>query len=204
MQIVDAQPVHAPGIAAIYNDAVAHTTAVWNEQLVGADNRAAWLADRQAAGFPVLVALGSDDGAKSADEVGTSGAADGAGTSGAADGPAGTGEVLGYATYGPWRAFDGYRHTVEHSVYVRGNQRGKGLGRTLMEALLERAAAQGIHVMVAGIEAGNTGSLILHEKLGFEQVGHLPQVGTKFGKWLDLTFLQLMLDDRRQPDAAPA
>lgn len=58
MQIVDAQPVHAPGIAGIYNNAVAHTTAVWNEQLVDADNRAAWLADRQAAGFPVLVALG--------------------------------------------------------------------------------------------------------------------------------------------------
>lgn len=190
MQIVDAQPVHAPGIAAIYNDAVAHTTAVWNEQLVDADNRAAWLADRQAAGFPVLVAVGSAGGA---------GSADGAGTSGAADGPAGTGEVLGYATYGPWRAFDGYRHTVEHSVYVRGDQRGKGLGRTLMEALLERAGTQGIHVMVAGIEAGNTGSLVLHEKLGFEKVGHLPQVGAKFGKWLDLVFLQKTLDQREAP-----
>lgn len=190
MQIVDALPVHAPGIAAIYNNAVAHTTAVWNEQLVDADNRAAWLADRQAAGFPVLVAVGSADGA---------GSADGDGTSGAADGPAGTCEVLGYATYGPWRAFDGYRHTVEHSVYVRGDQRGRGLGRTLMEALLQRAATQGIHVMVAGIEAGNTGSLILHEKLGFEKVGHLPQVGTKFGQWLDLVFLQKTLDQREVP-----
>lgn len=138
----------------------------------------------------MLVALGSADAAETAD---------GAARSGPADGPVGTGEVLGYATYGPWRAFDAYRHTVEHSVYVRGDQRGRGLGRTLMEALLERAAAQGIHVMVAGKEAGNTGSLILHEKLGFEKVGHPPQVGTKFGQWLDLVFLQKTLDQREVP-----
>ena len=110
------------------------------------------------------------------------------------------GKVLGYASFGDWRAFDGYRHTVEHSVYVHRDHRGQGLGVALMEALIARARALGKHVMVAGIDASNTGSIALHEKLGFTQVGHLPQVGTKFGKWLDLAFLQLTLDARTDPD----
>ncbi len=109
-------------------------------------------------------------------------------------------KVLGYASFGDWRAWDGYRHTVEHSVYVRSDQRGAGIGKALMEALIGRARDIGKHVMVAGIEAGNTGSIRLHEKLGFEQAGLLRQVGTKFGRWLDLAFLQLTLDKRADPD----
>ncbi|WP_425073847.1 N-acetyltransferase family protein [Sagittula sp. S175] len=109
--------------------------------------------------------------------------------------------VLGYASFGDWRAFDGYRHTVEHSVYVAAEGRGKGIGRALMQALIPRARALGKHTMVAGIEAGNTASIRLHETLGFRQVGLLPQVGCKFGQWLDLAFLQLTLDDRPAPYA---
>jgi phosphinothricin acetyltransferase len=109
------------------------------------------------------------------------------------------GTVLGYATFGDWRAWDGYRHTVEHSVYVRADRRGGGIGRALMAALIDRARGLGKHVMVAGIEAGNTGSIRLHEALGFRQVGLLPQVGAKFGVWLDLAFLQLVLDGREAP-----
>lgn len=104
------------------------------------------------------------------------------------------GEVLGYASYGDWRAFEGYRHTVEHSVYVRGGSRGAGVGTALLQTLIERARAQGKHVMVAGIEAGNAPSIRLHEKLGFERTGVLREVGVKFGKWLDLAFLTLILD----------
>lgn len=169
MKIRDATPDDLPGILAIYNDAVAHTTATWNETTVDLPNRAAWLADRRRAGHPVLVA--SRDS-----------------------------EVLGYASFGDWRAFDGYRHTVEHSVYIRTDQRGAGLGRALMEALIARARSLGKHVMVAGIEAGNSGSIRLHERLGFIRVGLMPQVGTKFGRWLDLAFLQLTLDAREVPD----
>lgn len=110
-------------------------------------------------------------------------------------------DVLGYATFGDWRAWDGYRHTVEHSVYVRGDQRGEGLGKTLVVAIIEEARRLGKHVMVAGIESENVGSIRLHEKLGFVHVGQMPQVGAKFGRWLDLTFLQLSLDDRVSPDA---
>lgn len=171
MEIRDAGLDHIEGITAIYNDAVTRTTAIWNDSTVDHANRAGWLSDRQKAGYPVLVAVG--DG----------------------------GAVLGYASFGDWRAFDGYRHTVEHSVYVRSDQRGKGIGRALMQMLIGRAQSIGKHVMVAGIEANNADSIRLHEKLGFEHVGHLKEVGMKFGAWLDLAFMQLKLDARPSPEA---
>jgi len=174
MEIRDAGPNHIEGITAIYNDAVKHTTAIWNDTTVDYMNRAAWLAGRQQAGYPVLVAV---------DERGA---------------------VLGYASFSDWRAFDGYRHTVEHSVYVRSDKRGKGIGEALMQKLIVRAQSIGKHVMVAGIDASNGGSIKLHEKLGFEHVGHLKEVGVKFGTWLDLAFMQLKLDARQSPDAIPA
>src|SRR5690242_10782960 len=101
MKIRDAGPADIEGITAIYNDAVEHTTAIWNETKVDAANRLAWLADRQRTGYPVLVAV--DD----------------------------SGAVLGYASFGDWRAWDGYRHTIEHSVYVRADRRGNGIGKAL-------------------------------------------------------------------------
>ena len=171
MDIRDAEERDLDGITAIYNHAVAHTTAIWNDSPVDRENRATWLSDRRRAGYPVLVATDA------------------------------AGAVLGYASFGDWRAFDGYRHTVEHSVYVRADQRGAGIGRALMLALIERARALGKHVMVAGIEAGNGASIRLHESLGFQRAGLLPQVGAKFGAWLDLAFLQLVLDRRDRPDA---
>ena len=112
------------------------------------------------------------------------------------------GVVTGYASFGDWRAFDGFRHTVEHSVYVHPEHQGKGLGLALMVRLIEEAKRIGKHVMVAGIEAQNQGSIHLHQKLGFTITGQMPQVGTKFGRWLDLTFMQLQLDNRSDPDAA--
>lgn len=164
MPILDATQADLPAILAIYNDAVLNTTAIWNETLVDLANRQAWLAERQAAGFPVLVA--HDD----------------------------AGGVLGYASYGTWRSIEGFRHTVEHSVYVRSDQRGQGIGPLLMRALVERAKQADLHVMVAAIESGNSASIRLHERLGFVTSGHMPQVGRKFGRWLDLTFMQLMLE----------
>ena len=88
----------------------------------------------------------------------------------------------------------GYKHTVEHSVYVHQNARRTGVASALMATLIERARAQGKHVMVGGIEAKNEASLALHSRFGFEKVGYLPEVGTKFGRWLDLIFMQLILD----------
>lgn len=156
----DATEADLPVIRDIYNDAVEHTTAIWNEVVVDLQNRREWLAARLAKGFPVIVA-----------EV--------------------DGQTVGYASYGDWRAFDGYRHTVEHSIYVDGKVRGGGIGETLMRALIERARVAGIHVMIAGIEAQNAPSIKLHEKLGFRAVGTFSEVGTKFGRWLDLTCMEL-------------
>jgi L-amino acid N-acyltransferase YncA len=157
-----AEEADLAAILAIYNDAVANTTAIWNETLVDLDNRRAWLAERRRRGFPVLVAEFA-------------------------------GEVAGYASYGDFRAFDGYRHTVEHSVYVRADRRGGGIGTALLTALIEAAAAAGVHAMVAGIEAGNAASVGLHERLGFRDAGVLPEVGRKFGRWLDLKFMVRVL-----------
>lgn len=174
MQLRDATFADIPAITAIYNHAVAHTLAIWNEVLVDEANRRAWVEARLALGYPVLVAENAQ------------------------------GEVVGYASYGDWRAFEGYRYTVEHSVYVRADQRGTGIGRKLMELLIERARAGGKHVMVAGIEAGNTASIRLHGALGFEPAGTLRQVGTKFGQWLDLAFMQLLLDHETVPEPKKA
>lgn len=110
------------------------------------------------------------------------------------------GTITGYASYGPFRAFDGYRATVEHSVYVRTDRQGGGRGRALLSALIDYARAEERHVMIAAIEAGNAGSIALHERLGFRAVGVLPQVGQKFGRWLDLSLMQLVLDGRESPD----
>ncbi|BAU87676.1 N-acetyltransferase GCN5 [Streptomyces laurentii] len=103
------------------------------------------------------------------------------------------GEVAGFAVYGPWRELDGFRHTVEDSVYVREGRHGLGIGSALLAALIESARAAGHHVVIAGIEAENTSSIRLHQRFGFEHVGTVPEVGTKFGRWLDLALLRLPL-----------
>jgi phosphinothricin acetyltransferase len=99
-------------------------------------------------------------------------------------------EVVGFSSFGSWRPRWGYRHTVEHSVHVRADRRGLGFGRALIEALFPRAAALGMHVMIAHIDSEATRSLRLHERLGFESVGTFRQVGRKFDRWLDLVAMQ--------------
>jgi phosphinothricin acetyltransferase len=103
------------------------------------------------------------------------------------------GVVVGFASFGDFRASPGYRYTVEHSVHVRAGRRGSGLGQALMLPLIARARALGKHVMMAGVDADNAGSIRFHERLGFERVGHLREVGYKFGRRLDLVFLQRLL-----------
>ena len=107
--------------------------------------------------------------------------------------------IVGFATFGDFRAWPGYRFTVEHSVHVRADSRGRGIGRELVAALFPRAAALGKHVMVAGVDAANAASIRFHERLGFEQVGHLREVGFKFDRWLDLVFLQRSIDPAIAP-----
>jgi L-amino acid N-acyltransferase YncA len=153
-----------PGILAIYNDVIATSTAVYTSEPATLDERRAWFSARSAHGFPVLVAADGDD-------------------------------VLGFASFGEWRgAWPGYRYTVEHSVHVRGDARGRGIGRALVEALFPAALALGKHVMIGGIDAANEDSIRFHARLGFERVACFREVGHKFGRWLDLIFMQRFLD----------
>ena len=101
--------------------------------------------------------------------------------------------VCGFATFGDFRAWPGYRFTVEHTVHVRADGRSRGIGTLLVQALFPRAAALGKHVMIAGVDAANAASIRFHERLGFTQSGRLREVGYKFDRWLDLVFLQRLL-----------
>lgn len=101
--------------------------------------------------------------------------------------------VVGFATFGYFRAWPAYKYTIEHSVYVHKDHRGKHLGTLLLQELISIANEQGYATMVAGIDASNEGSKILHEKLGFTKSGIIEKAGYKFGKWLDLAFYQYSL-----------
>lgn len=165
VRVREARREDVPAILDIYNDAVIHTTASYDLEPVSLESRYAWFDSRLASGFPVLVAEGSG------------------------------GEVLGFASYGPFREKAAYAGTVEHSVYIAPGQRGGGLGLRLMQELIARARAQGVHVMVGGVDGDNLGSLRFHERLGFSEVARMPQVGRKFDRWLDLVFMQRILQE---------
>jgi L-amino acid N-acyltransferase YncA len=160
--IRDATEADLPRILEIFNDAIVHTTAVWTLTPVTLENRRAWLRDRLANGFPVVVAEAN-------------------------------GEVAGFASYGVFRAFEGFKHTVEHSVYVHEHARGRGIGRTLLSAMIAHAERGGIHVMVGAIDAENGASIALHKSAGFVEAGVLRESGRKFGRWLDMLSMQKIL-----------
>ena len=168
MRIRDAVAGDLPAILNIYNHEIISGTALWIDQPVDLHNRQVWFEARMAQGCPILVAVNGQD------------------------------QVLAYATYADWRIPEGFRYSVEHSLYVDARQRGQGLGLALLQALIEHARAAGKHVMVAAIESSNVASIALHQRLGFICTGQMPQVGCKFGHWLDLTFMQLTLTPQRQ------
>ena len=173
VSVREASTDDVPAILAIYNDVIATSTAVYREDPATLDDRLQWFAARQAQSYPVLVALGAVASAEAAtDDSG----------------------LLGFASYGDFRAWPGYRFSVEHTVHIRADQRGRGVGTLLMRALIQRAVEQGKHVMIGGVDADNEASLRFHERLGFQRAAHLRQVGIKFGRWLDLVFVQRILD----------
>jgi L-amino acid N-acyltransferase YncA len=105
-------------------------------------------------------------------------------------------EVVGFSSYGPFRSWDAYLHTVENSVYVAPKHRGQGVGKLLLPPLIDDARARGMHTIIAGIDAANIASIRLHARFGFVQVAHFKEVGFKFNRWLDLVFMELLLDNR--------
>ncbi len=154
-----------PGILRIYNEVVASSTAIYIDDPVTLENRQAWLLEQQKRGYPVLIA------------------------------DQGSGDIAGFCSFGDWRgAWPGYRFTVEHSVHVRSDRRGGGIGRKLVEAIFPYALALNKHVMIGAIDASNDASIKFHSRLGFREVGHFHEVGFKFGRWLDLIFMQRILD----------
>ncbi|HUA77885.1 MAG TPA: GNAT family N-acetyltransferase [Acetobacteraceae bacterium] len=166
MLIRDATEADLPAILAIYNDVIRTTTAVYTEEPLTLEDRRTWFRGRVASGYPVLVAT-----EEASPET-----------------------VIALASFGDFRAWpDGYRHTVEHSVHVAAPSRGQGIGTALVTALLPRAAVLGKHMMIGAIDAGNEGSIRMHERLGFVRAGTLREVGTKFGRWLDVVFMQRAL-----------
>lgn len=169
MHIRDAKAEDVPAILALYNHAVRETTASWTNVEETLDDRLTWFEGRRKQGLPVIVAVDADN------------------------------EVAGFASYGPFRAKEGYRYTAEHTVYVDPSKHRMGIGRSLMVRLIEIAKAGGIHVLVGGVDGDNSASIALHRSLGFEATGRLPQTGTKFGRWLDLVFLTKVLMETDVP-----
>ena len=152
-------------IMAIKNAEILHGTANWGEDPQALPQYQDWFKQLQKNNYPLLVAQ-----------------------------PVDSSVIAAYADYDVFSQIQGYRQTVEHSIFVHPDYNRQGLGQRLMLALIEHAKSQQIHVMVAAIDHVNTGSILLHKKLGFKQTCYMPQVGKKFGVWRDLVLMQLQLD----------
>lgn len=163
-KLVTCEPArHAAPILAILNEAIVNSTALYDYRPRAPESMTAWFDSKARGNYPVI---GLEDDA---------------------------GGLMGFASYGPFRAWPAYQYTVEHSLYVDARFRGQGIGRQLLEALIREAERQDYHVMVGGIDAANSVSIRLHEKLGFTACGIVRHAGFKFGRWLDLAFYQLIL-----------
>ncbi len=160
---------HADAILEIFNDAIANSTALFDYQPRTLKNMMEWFVLKDAGRFPVIGAFADD------------------------------GLLLGFASYGTFRAWPAYKYSVEHSVYIHQEHRRKGIGLALMRQLIATAEQQQYHVLVAGIDAANRSSIALHEKLGFVPAGIIKHAGFKFGRWLDLAFYQLLLETPQHP-----
>jgi L-amino acid N-acyltransferase len=160
---------HIEAIRAILNDAILHSTAIYDYMPRTPEMMATWFAAKEKASFPVI---------------------------GAEDEP---GNLLGFASYGSFRSWPAYKYSIEHSVYVDARHRGQGLGRRLMLALIEAAKEQNYHMLIGGIDASNQASIGLHRSLGFTHCASIKQAGFKFGQWLDLEFYQLLLPTPANP-----
>jgi len=160
---------HAGAILEIFNEAIVNSTALYDYQPRARESMAGWFKAKEDGGLPVIGAVDS------------------------------LGHLLGFASYGTFRAWPAYKYSVEHSVYVHKDHRGRGIGAGLLQKLIEAAKEHEFHVMVGGIDVTNSASVALHEKLGFVHAGTVRHAAFKFGAWRDLGFYQLLLETPVHP-----
>ncbi|APO95349.1 GNAT family N-acetyltransferase [Xanthomonas vesicatoria] len=170
MRLIDCSELrHASAILDIFNEAIANSTALYDYRPRLPESMVGWFAAKRAGGFPVI-------GVEDAD-----------------------GTLMGFASYGTFRAWPAFKYSVEHAIYVHQDHRGKGLGRVLLQALIAAAEERGVHVLVGGIDASNQASIALHQQFGFTHAGTVREAGFKFGRWLDLAFYQRILATPSDP-----
>lgn len=169
MQIIDCTTDYAGQILAILNDAILHSTALYDYQPRTMENMTTWFDGKRRGNYPVIGLINDDN------------------------------QLMAFGSYGPFRAWPAYKYTIEHSLYVQKDQRGKGLGKQILAELINHAERQEYHCMMAGIDANNAISIKLHEGFGFVLCGSMRQVGFKFNQWLDLAFYQLLLKTPATP-----
>jgi L-amino acid N-acyltransferase len=160
---------HASAILDIFNEVIANSTALYDYQARTAQSMVDWFNAKHSGRYPVV-------GVESS-----------------------TGELLGFASYGVFRAWPAYKYSVEHSIHVHAAHRGRGVGKLLLAEIIECAKRQDYHVLVGGIDIDNKVSIALHERMGFMHAGTVRQAGFKFGRWLDLGLYQLILHTPRSP-----
>ncbi len=169
MKRVQCDASYSEVIRAIFNEAILHSTALYDYKPRTHQMMQEWFAAKVRGGFPVLGIVSSD------------------------------GELMGFGSYGPFRSFPAYKYSVEHSLYVAGQFRGQGLGRRLLQEIIISAEQQGYHVLIGGIDSENAISKELHRKFGFNHAGTIREAGFKFGRWLNLEFHQLILATPSDP-----
>jgi len=160
-----------PEILEIFNEAILHSTALYDYKPRTMENMQTWYAAKQQGNYPIVGVFDFDD------------------------------TLLGFASFGSFRNWPAYKYSVEHSIYVKSDMRGKGLGKILLREIIKSAEEQDYHVLIGGIDASNAASISLHEKEGFVFCGTIQHAGYKFGKWLDLSFYQLILKTPKHPVA---
>lgn len=160
---------HADALLNILNEAMLTSTALYDYQPRTLEQMQIWFAQKEQTGFPVI-GIENEQG-----------------------------DLLGFASYGSFRAWPAYKYTVEHSIYIHHQQRRQGVASRLMRELIALARKQQLHTLIGCIDMANHASIQLHQKFGFVHCGQIREAGFKFGQWLDVGFYQLLLDTPLHP-----
>ena len=169
MRVIECDNSHSGPVLAIFNDAITTSTALYDYSPRTPQMMDRWFQSKRQGGFPII-GIESD-----------------------------VGQLMGFASYGTFRAWPAYKYTVEHSLYVARPFRRQGLGTKLLHELIERAVLQNYHAMIGVIDSDNAASIELHRQMGFKYAGTLQQVGFKFGRWLDVALYQRTFDTPASP-----